>query len=400
MVVIDENDFHISSLTTKNDKDTINKKFQHVALKQQAIEKGEYAHFMLKEIYEQVETSKNVYSGRIFAEEGNVKLDGLNLSRPQDIKRILIMACGTSWHAALVGEYLIENLASLPVEINYASEFTQRNCPIEEGTLVLFISQSGETADTLSALREVKAKHLKVYGIVNVVSSTISRETDGGIYLHAGPEIGVASTKAFTSQVLSLVLFAIYLGRHRHLSRNQGIEILRSLEKIPDQIKTSLAVERQIQEIVKKYLTGNHALYLGRSYNFPVALEGALKLKEISYIHAEGYPSAEMKHGPIALIDDGMPVIVIATQSTYYQKMITNIKEIKAREGKIIAIASQGDDELADICNETIIIPKTLEMLSPVLNVVPLQLLAYHAAIARGCDVDQPRNLAKSVTVE
>lgn len=366
------------------------------------IEKKGFAHFMLKEIFEQSETVTNTYRGRILMEEGNVKLGGLNLTPAEvkEIRRILICACGTSWHAALVGEYLLENFAGIPVEVDYASEFTSRNCIIEEGTLFLVISQSGETADTLSALREAKSKGARCLGLVNVVGSTIARETNGGIYLHAGPEIGVASTKAFTSQVVALVLLTIFFGRARMMSQELGRDILEHLVKLPDAIQNILERADSLKVIAERDLKGNNALYLGRGYNFPVALEGALKLKEISYIHAEGYPAAEMKHGPIALIDKNMPVIVVATKGDTYAKVLSNIQEVRARKGRVIAIASEGDKDISSVSDEVFFVPETLPMLAPILNVVPLQLLAYYAAVERGCDVDQPRNLAKSVTVE
>lgn len=366
------------------------------------IEKKGYAHFMLKEIFEQPETVESTFRGRILLDEGRVKLGGLNLTDAEAAKtrRAQLVACGTSWHAALVGEYLLENLAGLPTEVDYASEFTSRNCILEDGTFFGAISQSGETADTLSALREAKNRGARTRGLVNVVGSTIARETDGGIYLHAGPEIGVASTKAFTSQVTALVLLAIYFGRHRSMNADEGRRILTALQRIPEQLKKILDQAEAIRGIAAHYLGGHHALYLGRSYNFPVALEGALKLKEISYIHAEGYPAAEMKHGPIALIDKDMPVIVVATRGDTYAKVLSNIQEVRARKGRVIAIATEGDKEIAAVSDEVFFVPETLPMLAPILNVVPLQLLAYNAAVSRGCDVDQPRNLAKSVTVE
>ncbi|MBN8216056.1 MAG: glutamine--fructose-6-phosphate transaminase (isomerizing) [Spirochaetes bacterium] len=366
------------------------------------IEKKGFEHFMLKEIFEQAETVANAYRGRILPDEGNVKLGGLNFTAAdaKAVRRAVIVACGTSWHAALVGEYLLENLAGLPVEVDYASEYTSRNCILEDGTLFLAISQSGETADTLSALREARTKGAKTHGIVNVVGSTIARETDGGIYLHAGPEIGVASTKAFTSQVTALVLLAVYFGRLRLLPSEDARRILTALTKIPEQIQHILERAQTLKDMAARYLDGHHALYLGRSYNFPVALEGALKLKEISYIHAEGYPAAEMKHGPIALIDENMPVIVVATKGDTYAKVLSNIQEVRARKGRVIAIATEGDKDIAAASDEVFYVPETLPMLAPILNVIPLQLLAYYAAVARGCDVDQPRNLAKSVTVE
>lgn len=366
------------------------------------IEKGGYDHFMLKEIFEQPETIENAFRGRILAEEGISKLGGFQLSDEEfrKIKRVLIIACGTSYYSGLVGEYILEDLADIPVEVEYASEFRYRNPIIEDHTMVLVISQSGETADTLAAMREARRKGAKVYGITNVVGSTIARETDGGVYIHAGPEIGVASTKAFTSQVVALVLITLTLGRRHQLSQQRAKEIIQELKALPEKIRTVLQQAEQIKQLAEKFYNYNNALYLGRGYNFPVALEGALKLKEISYIHAEGYPAAEMKHGPIALIDENMPVVVIATSSVILEKVISNIQEVKARKGQVIAIASEGHEALREHCDEIIFVPDTLEVLSPIVNVIPLQLFAYYIAVKRECSVDQPRNLAKSVTVE
>ncbi|MEM7183491.1 MAG: glutamine--fructose-6-phosphate transaminase (isomerizing) [Spirochaetota bacterium] len=366
------------------------------------IEKNGYEHFMLKEIFEQPETIENAFRGRILLEEGISKLGGFQLSVEglHNIKRILIIACGTSYYSGLVGEYIVEDIAGIPVEVEYASEFRYRNPIIEDSTMVLVISQSGETADTLAALREARRKGAKVYGITNVVGSTIARETDGGIYIHAGPEIGVASTKAFTSQVVALILITLAIGRRHHLSQEKAQEIIKELKGLPQKIQSVLNQSDKIQKLAEKFYDYNHALYLGRGYNYPVALEGALKLKEISYIHAEGYPAAEMKHGPIALIDENMPVIVIATASNILEKVISNIQEVKARKGQVIAIATEGNESLAEYCDEVIYVPKVLEVVSPIVNVIPLQLFAYYIAVLRGCSVDQPRNLAKSVTVE
>ncbi|HEX3113008.1 MAG TPA: glutamine--fructose-6-phosphate transaminase (isomerizing), partial [Candidatus Eisenbacteria bacterium] len=316
------------------------------------------------------------------------------------IQRVIITACGTSWHAGLIGEYLIEELARIPVEVEYASEFRYRNPILEPGTIVLAISQSGETADTLAAMREAKRKGARVLGVCNVVGSTIARESDGGVYIHAGPEIGVASTKAFTSQVAALALFTLYLGRLGELSPEVGTELVRELEAIPGKIETILAGAESIRAIAKANSHHNNFLYLGRGVNFPVALEGALKLKEISYIHAEGYPAAEMKHGPIALIDDNMPVVFICTQDSAYEKVLSNMEEVRARKGKIIAVASEGDTHVGTKADHVLYIPRTMGPLTPLLSAIPLQLLAYYIAVERGCDVDQPRNLAKSVTVE
>jgi len=367
------------------------------------IEKGGYDHFMLKEIHEQPEALRNAMRVRLDFDQGIPRLNGLNLQYEElrSIDRIIITACGTSWHASLIGEYMIEELARIPVEVEYASEFRYRTPIIDPGTLMFVISQSGETIDTLMALREAKNQGATVLGICNVVGSTIARETDGGVYLHAGPEIGVASTKAFTSQVTILALITMLLARQRQMSVQLGIELMQHLKRIPDQVEKILTdTDTQIRAIAETYYKSNNFLFLGRGINFPTALEGALKLKEISYIHAEGYPAAEMKHGPIALIDENMPVVVIATKDPVYDKIISNIEEVRARNGKVIAIANEGDTEIADKANHVIYIPSTYRMFTPLLAVIPLQLLAYHIALMRGCDVDQPRNLAKSVTVE
>ena len=340
--------------------------------------------------------------GRLLAEEGTSRLDGLNLVLPElrSIQRIILIGCGTSWHAALIGEYMIEEVAGLPVEVEYASEFRYRNPIIDPHTVVFVLSQSGETADTLAALREAANRGATVLGICNAVGSSIARETHGGVYLHAGPEIGVASTKAFTSQVTVLALLTLLLGRMRRISHADGVKIAKALAEIPKQAAKILKQNEEIIEIARTYYKHNNFLYLGRSYNFPVALEGALKLKEISYVHAEGYPAAEMKHGPIALIDKNMPTVVIALQDSIYEKVLSNIQEIKARGGSIIAVATEGDKQIAKHAQHVIYIPETVDMLSPLLAVIPLQLLAYHIAALRGCAIDQPRNLAKSVTVE
>jgi glucosamine--fructose-6-phosphate aminotransferase (isomerizing) len=366
------------------------------------IEKAGYPHFMLKEICEQPQSISNTLRGRLLPEEGMARLGGLNMSAAElrAIQRVVITACGTSWHAGLIGEYLIEELARIPVEVEYASEFRYRNPILEPGTIVLAISQSGETADTLAAMREAKRKGARVLGICNVVGSTIARESDGGVYIHAGPEIGVASTKAFTSQVAALALFTLYLGRLGELSPALGTELVRELEAIPGKIETILAGAESIHAIARANSHHNNFLYLGRGVNFPVALEGALKLKEISYIHAEGYPAAEMKHGPIALIDDNMPVVFICTQDSAYEKVLSNMEEVRARRGKIIAVASEGDTHVGTKADHVLYIPRTMGPLTPLLSAIPLQLLAYYIAVERGCDVDQPRNLAKSVTVE
>jgi len=366
------------------------------------MERGGFPHFMLKEICEQPESIRNTLRGRLLEEEGTARLSGLNL-KDEDllrINRIVLTACGTSWHAALVGEYMLEEMARLPVEVEYASEFRYRNPIVDDRTLVIVISQSGETADTLAALREAKRRGARTLGIVNVVGSTIAREVDGGIYLHAGPEIGVASTKAFTSQIAALALFTLRLGRLRSLSILQGREIVKALRKLPEQLERVIAKREEIERLAERYIRASNVLYLGRGYNFPVALEGALKLKEISYIHAEGYPAAEMKHGPIALIDELMPVVFIAPRDSVHGKIVSNIEEVRARGGQVIAVVSEGDTTITPLVDHVITIPETLDSLTPVLTSVPLQLLAYYVAVRRGCNVDQPRNLAKSVTVE
>ncbi|GAB5466548.1 MAG: glutamine--fructose-6-phosphate transaminase (isomerizing) [Candidatus Kapaibacteriales bacterium] len=366
------------------------------------IEKGGYEHFMLKEIHEQPDTIANAMRGRIMMESGNVKLGGLQSvqEKLRKANRIIFTACGTSWHAALIGKYLLESLAQIPVEVEYASEFRYRNPVIREDDVVFAISQSGETLDTLAAIKEARQKGATVLGLVNVVGSTIARETEAGIYIHAGPEIGVASTKAFTSQVTVLVLLAVYLGRMKRLSQADGRAILGELQELPSKVAKLLDDTKNIERIAEKYKDAKNALYLGRGYNFPLALEGALKLKEISYIHAEGYPAAEMKHGPIALIDEEMPVVFIATKDPIYDKVLSNIEEVKARKGKVIAIATEGDDQIEELADHVIYVEDTLPELVPILAAIPLQLLSYYIALALDCNVDQPRNLAKSVTVE
>ena len=366
------------------------------------IEKGGYEHFMLKEIMEQPTSLADCMRGRVSTETNTITLGGLIdvLDQLRAARRIVIAACGTSWHAALVGEYMIEELARIPVEVEYASEFRYRNPIIGEEDVLLVISQSGETADTLAAVREAKRRGALVLGVVNTVGSTIARETDAGVYLHAGPEIGVASTKAFTAQVAVLAMIALKLAEGRTLSDAEQHEALRALAAIPDQVRRVLALDAQIRRMAQVYRYARNFLYLGRGYNFPVALEGALKLKEISYIHAEGYPAAEMKHGPIALIDQFMPVVVLALKDNTYAKIVSNIEEVSARKGSVMAITDEGNGALDDLCEYVIRIPHTAAFLSPLLSVVPLQLLSYHIAVMRGCHVDQPRNLAKSVTVE
>jgi glucosamine--fructose-6-phosphate aminotransferase (isomerizing) len=379
------------------------KDISEVTLDIKEIQKGGYAHFMLKEIMEQPASVQNTMRGRLLQAEGDARFGGLNISDEEirNIERIIITACGTSWHAGLIGEYMIEELARIPVEVEYASEFRYRDPVITKNSLVVAVSQSGETADTLAAMREAKKRGAKVLGIVNVVGSTIARQADGGIYIHAGPEIGVASTKAFTSQITALALFTLFIGRRRGvITKAKGRDLMTAMAKIPGQIEEILKKNDQILKIAEKYSEHANFLYLGRGYNFPVALEGALKMKEISYIHAEGYPAAEMKHGPIALIDENMPVVFIAVKDSVHQKVLSNIQEVKARRGRVIAIANRGDSELRKLADHVITVPETMQALSPILTVVPLQLLAYHVAVLRECDVDKPRNLAKSVTVE
>jgi glutamine---fructose-6-phosphate transaminase (isomerizing) len=363
---------------------------------------GGHAHYMLKEIHEQPETIRAAMRGRLSRDDASAMFGGLNLTprQLQQVRRIVLTGCGTSWHAALVGEYLIEEFARLPVEVEYASELRYRNPPLDEGTLLFAITQSGETADTLAALREIKRKGHPTLAICNVVGSTIANEADGGVYLHAGPEIGVASTKAFTSQCVVLALLALYFGRLRHMSFERGIEFIEALERLPDLVAAALRSDASIRRIAERYRDASTFLYLGRQYNFPIALEGALKLKEISYIHAEGYPAAEMKHGPIALVDASTPSVFLIPQGAVYDKVILNVEEIKARKGPVIAIASPGDERVRELADDVIEMPEVPEFLQPIVAVVPLQLLAYHVAVLRGCDVDKPRNLAKSVTVE
>ena len=390
--------FHISNLGT----DAAQSQISQLDFDAEAAERGQFEHFMLKEVFEQPRTVENALRGRIVQEEATAKFGGLNLSVAElrAIDQIVITACGTSWHAGLVGEYLFEEFAHIPVEVEYASEFRYRNAPIEKNTLVLAITQSGETADTLASLRETKRRGHPVLALCNVVGSTIAREADGGIYLHAGPEIGVASTKAFTSQVTVLTLLALLMGRMRMLSLTRGQQIIAALEAIPKQIESVLGQNEAIKTIARKYQQAEDFFFLGRQYNFPVALEGALKLKEISYVHAEGYPAAEMKHGPIALIDERTPSVVVIPSDALYDKTLSNLQVVKARKGPIIALATEGNQQIKKEADDVIYLPATIEPLFPLLAVIPLQLLAYHVAVLRGCDVDKPRNLAKSVTVE
>ncbi len=367
------------------------------------IEKGGFEHFMLKEIYEQPKAIEDSLRGRMNAQQGWIKLSGLTeyIKRIDNAERFLITACGTSWHSGLIGEYLIEDLARVPVEVEYASEFRYRNPIINEKDVVIAISQSGETADTLAAIHLAKDRRALIYGICNVIGSSIARAADAGSYTHAGPEIGVASTKAFSTQISLITLIALKLAMVKGTIPTSKLrEILYELENIPRKIEETLLLDPQIKEIAAIYKNATNFLYLGRGYNFPVALEGALKLKEISYIHAEGYPAAEMKHGPIALIDENMPVVFLATNKSAYEKIVSNVQEVKARKGKIIAVVHKGDTQIRALADHIIEVPETEEILSPLITIVPLQLLAYHIAIMRGCNVDQPRNLAKSVTVE
>jgi glucosamine--fructose-6-phosphate aminotransferase (isomerizing) len=363
---------------------------------------GEFGHFMLKEIYEQPEALENALRGRLDDADATAHFGGLNLDtqRLRQVERVILTACGTSYHAALVGEYLFEEFARVPVEVEYASEFRYRNPPIDRNTIVLAITQSGETADTLAALRESKRKGHPTLALCNVVGSSIAREADGGVYLHAGPEVGVASTKAFTNQVTVLAMLALYFGRLRHLSSHAGYRMIQELQAMPDAIRRTLACHDAVRVIAEKYAHVSNCLYMGRQYLYPVALEGALKLKEISYIHAEGYPAAEMKHGPIALVDKATPSVFLMPRGPIFDKVMSNLEEVKARGGPVIAVADEGDEEVAARADDVVYVPKVPEHLQPLVAVVPLQLLAYHVALLRGCDVDKPRNLAKSVTVE
>ena len=406
VVYLDDND--IVQITGNNyaivniNSHEVQREVKDVEFDADSVAKGGFAHFMLKEIFEQPEVLRNTMRGRLLAAEGNAKLAGLdtNIRELRNINRIIITACGTSYYAGMVGEYMIEDLAGVPVEVEYASEFRYRNPIIKPGTLVLAISQSGETADTLAALKEAQQKGATALAICNGVGSTIARTSDGGVYLHAGPEIGVASTKAFTSQVTVLAMIALLLGRQRRLSFESGADIVKAMQELPALVEQTLQLSDQIAGIANKYVKANNFLYLGRHFNYPVAMEGALKLKEISYIHAEGYPAAEMKHGPIALIDENMPVVVIAPKDALFDKVISNVREIKARGGRVIAVTTEDCKPLDEFADHLIKVPKTIPMLMPIVTCVPLQLLAYHIAVLRGNDVDQPRNLAKSVTVE
>ncbi len=399
VAVIKKNELTLKTI----DNDKLEPSIQKLTMDIGSIEKNGYDHFMLKEIFEQPRSITDTFRGRVAADLSEIRLGGLHNTMPQleNAKRILIIACGTSWHAGLVGEYLIETFARIPVEVEYGSEFRYRNPIIYKDDVVIAISQSGETADTLAAINIAKEAGATVLGICNVVGASIPRETDAGVYTHAGPEIGVASTKAFTAQVTVLTMIALILGRNKgHIDKDEYERLIKNLIDIPDKIKEILNLDDEIQKISALYKDATNFLYLGRGYLFPVALEGALKLKEISYIHAEGYPAAEMKHGPIALIDKNMPVVVVATKDKSYEKIVSNIQEVKARNGIVIAVVTQGDTIIKKMADHVLEVPETNEALAPLLTVIPLQLLSYHIAVMRGCDVDQPRNLAKSVTVE
>jgi len=398
MAVLSRDGYRIRNLET----DFIDKPINQIEWDLATIERGGFDHFMLKEIFEQPQSLENTLRGHLLDDEGSARVHGINMTDDElkQINRIVITACGTSWHSALIGEYMLEELARIPVEVEYASEFRYRNPVVDEKTLVIAISQSGETADTLAAIHEAKLRGARTLGLVNVVGSTIAREVDGGLYLRAGPEVGVASTKAFTSQVAALTLVTLRLARLRNLGIMQGRAIIEALRKIPAQIQQILDRAGEIEALAEMFADSNNALYLGRGVNFPVALEGALKMKEISYIHAEGYPAAEMKHGPIALIDENMPVVFIAPKDTVYGKIVSNIEEVKARGGRVIAIVNERDAEMSRLTDFCFVIPTTLNVLTPLLTIIPLQLFSYYVAVRRGCNVDQPRNLAKSVTVE
>jgi len=402
------NDYDVATVTPERfdvlnlGADTATVQISNLEFSQEDAVRGKYEHFMLKEIFEQPCTVENALRGRVDKEGATAKFGGLNLSAAElrSVERIVIAASGTSWHAALVGEYLIEELAQIPVEVEFAHEFCYRNAPLERDTVLLVISQSGETADTLAALREAKRRGHRALAIINVVGSTIAREADGGIYMHAGPEIGVASTKAFVSTLTILELLAVHLGRLRTLSAHRAREILHALEAAPGQLEGILAQNDSLKKLAKKYVKADDFFFLSRGYTFPIALEGALKLKEISYIHAEGYSAAEMKHGPIALIDPQTPTVFLVPQDSMYDKTMANLAMIRARKGPIIALATEGDKQIRKVADDVIYLPPALEQIYPILAAVPLQLFAYHIAVARGCDVDKPRNLAKSVTVE
>jgi glucosamine--fructose-6-phosphate aminotransferase (isomerizing) len=398
IVAIQADGFEISTISGTGADFQVSK----VEFTAESVDKGKYPHYMLKEIHEQPNSVRDAMRGRLSIEEATAKLGGLNMTNAElrAVDRVILSGCGTALHAALVGEYLIESLAHIPVECEFASEFRYRNIPLDRDTLVFVISQSGETADTLAALRESQRKGHRTLGICNNVASTIARESDGGVYMHAGPEIGVAATKSFTSQLTIFALLGLLLGRIRHLSHSDGRDIIAEMEKLPDLVARTLELETQVAAIAKKYARANNFLFMGRQAHYPVALEGALKLKEISYISASGYPSAELKHGVIALVTEETPSVFIAPQDAVFEKNLSNIEEVKARKGPVIAIGTEGDTSLRKVCDEVILIPDAPVYLSPILSVIPLQMLAYHIANELGCDVDKPRNLAKSVTVE
>ena len=398
LVLLDGDGMHVSTI----DAEPVQKDVDVLEMTLDELELGEYSHHMLKEIFEQPEALRDTMRGRVDAASSGIRLGGLDPVEREwnDCRRLILAACGTAWHAALIGEYLFEELARIPTEVEYASELRYRNPIVDADTVAVFISQSGETADTLAALHEMRTKGATVLGIVNAVGSTIARETDAGVYLHVGTEIGVASTKAFTGQVATLAMMAIDIGRHRHLSAERTSEIITGLSAIPEKIEQALELEDEVKGLVARFGERDNWLFLGRGVNYPVAIEGALKLKEISYIHAEGLPAAEMKHGPLALIDEDMPVVVVASRDHTYEKVLANIEEVCGRQGQVIAFATEPDSRLERIAAEVLYVPSTLPILSPLVTTVPLQLLAYHAAVFRGHDVDKPRNLAKSVTVE
>lgn len=398
IAVVQPGIFEVTSI----DSQVVTPRMQSLEIQLEEIELGSFPHHMLKEIFEQPDSLRNALRGRLEPERGQLTLGGLS-SVEREIsrcRRVLLFGCGTAWHAGLIGEYLLEELAGIPCEVDYASELRYRNPLIEDGTLAIAISQSGETADTLAALKEVQMRGALALGLVNVVGSTIARETDAGVYLHVGPEIGVASTKAFTGQVAMLAMLAMFLGRRRHLSTERRQQVMEELKQIPEKIEQTLRINARVLSLAERLLHEENWLFLGRGVNYPVALEGALKLKEISYVHAEGLPAAEMKHGPLAMIDAGMPVVVLAPQDHTYEKVLSNIEEVRARDGYVIAIATEGDEQITGVADEVLYVPRTLPLLSPLLTTIPLQLLAYHVAVLRGVDVDKPRNLAKSVTVE
>jgi glucosamine--fructose-6-phosphate aminotransferase (isomerizing) len=398
MAVLKRDGYRVRTLRSRR----VDKPINQIEWDLETIERGGFEHFMLKEIFEQPESIENTMRGHLLEETGNVRVYGLKLSDEEAMKvrRIIITACGTSWHSGLIGKYMLEELARIPTEVEYASEFRYRNPIIDDGTLVIAISQSGETADTLAALLEAKQRGARTLGLVNVVGSTISREVDGGLYLRCGPEIGVASTKAFTSQVVALAMVTLRFARLKQMSLLDGRRYVSALARLPSQVREILERAEEVRELAEQFADATNALYLGRGVNFPTALEGALKLKEISYVHAEGYPAAEMKHGPIALIDENMPVVVVAPRDAVHAKIVSNVQEVRARGGRVIAITNPGDEEIGKLAEAVFTVPETLDLLSPILTIIPLQLFSYYVAVRRGCNVDQPRNLAKSVTVE